>query len=164
MYSIFDEKVLVCYASIGSYNYTLNDKTYQPVLIIEFLETNPKYRKKGHATKILTTIFDDHPNAHFVIEPTPYFKVHTLYAKLGFSLLYYDGGWDCYSLLKLAKKSKHKFSEISDAISENWAIEPCFNFDNSGVKWDNEKKLYPGYEMDEEDTGYKGGYGIKYDI
>lgn len=156
VYSIFDSRVLVCYAKVGSFFYdNFEDKDiHQPTFLvwsIDCVETNPKYRKKGYATKILTTIFDDYPDHHFVIEPIDDDKVNAFYAKLGFRLLYYDGGYDIYTLLKLSKNSKHDFDEVSSAISECDDLEPCFFFDNTGVKWDAIKKVYPGYETDSDD-------------
>ena len=149
VYSIFDKDILVCYADIIDFMYSPSEK-YQRILTINCIETNPKYRKKGYAYKILTTIIDEFPNCHFVIEPVNNPNVHNLYAKLGFSLLYYDGGYDIYTLFKLAKNSKHTFAKISNSISKNYCIEPCFFFDCTGVKWDNEKKIYPGYDSEED--------------
>lgn len=148
VYSIFDKDVLVCYASVNTFFYDYTEE--ENILFIDCLETNPKYRRKGYAKKILTMIFDDYPDNHFALNPTDDPNVHDLYAKMGFYLLYYDGGYDVYTLLKLAKNSKHSFDEISSAVSESDELEPCFFFYRSGKKWDNDLKIYPGNESDDE--------------
>jgi len=158
-YLCYEEDILVAYAGINT-----NLLEGENLIKIDCLETNPDYRRQGHARKLFNMIVNDYPNVNFFLNPTSEHATLNFWTNMGFVLLFQDMGTEEYGMICINSETtiQDQLLWMSDSYSI-CEVEVC-EFTYAGAIWDqNQKRFVLDLTYEEELIAVKNNpFHIKY--